>query len=223
MLKKTRTALTVAAAMLTLGAGAQAAYAQETASAPSATAQTDAAPAPASTPMSHEMHKGPHGDRHGPPRGPRGPRGPGGPGGPGFAHMMDRLHASLHLNASQETAWKNAQDTSRKNFDTMRTQHEVVQKQLHEASQQPILDLAALQTQRQQLEANDLELRNSTEKAFVDFYSTLDDKQKKLVSDSIKQSWKHMMAQHGHRPPPPPRDGGPQGDAPPPTGDAAAK
>jgi uncharacterized membrane protein len=222
MLKKTRTALTVAAAMLTLGAGAQAAYAQEAASAPSATAPSAAAPA--SMPMSHDMHKGPHRDRHGPPP-PRGPRGPGGPGGPGFAHMMDQLHASLHLNASQEAAWKNAQDTSKKNFDTMRTQHDVVQKQLHEASEQPILDLAALQTQRQQLEANDLELRNSTEKAFVDFYATLDDQQKKLVSDSIKQSWKRMMSQHGHRPPPPPRDGAMHGDAPPPPppADAAAK
>lgn len=208
MLKKTRTAITVAAAMLTLGVGAQAAYAQDAASTPSAGMPTAAAP----DAQPHGMHKGPggpHGERHGP------RRGPGGPGGPGFAHMMDRLHASLHLNATQESAWQNAQQTSRKNFDTMRTQHQVVEKQLREASQQPILDLAALQTQRQQLESNDLDLRNSTEKAFVDFYSTLDDQQKKLVSDSIKSSWKHMMGPHGHRPPPP-RGGATPGDAPPP-------
>ncbi|WP_320535217.1 periplasmic heavy metal sensor [Robbsia andropogonis] len=208
MLKKTRTAFTVAAAMLTLGVGAQAAHAQDADSAPTAT--TPAAGAPASNPPG--MHNGPHGprgDRHGPPRG---PGGPGGPGGPAFAHMMDRLHASLHLNATQEAAWQNAQTTSRQNFDAVRTQHEIVQKQLREASQQPILDLGALQAQRQQLESNDLELRNGTEKAFVDFYNTLDDQQKKLVSDSIKQSWKRMM-EHGRRPPP---MGDRKGDAPPP-------
>lgn len=207
MLLKTKTTIAMAVASLAISMGAYAAPA-------SGTAATDAPPPP--PPGHHGM--GPH--EHGP------HGGPGGPGGPGFAHIMDHLHAELKLNPQQEAAWQQAQETSRKNFDAMRTTHEAARQQLKDAASQPILDLSALQAQHEQLEASDHESRSATEKAFVDFYNTLNDSQKTIVSNDIKKQWRHMMdhpqwghrgPHDGHRPPKGAPDGsGAPGDAPPP-------
>ena len=200
MLTKTKSAIAVAAAAMVLSFGAHAAS-------NTSLAATDAASA---TGAMHGMQPGGpgmHRDGHG------GPRGPRGPGGPGFAHLMDHLHAELKLNPQQEKAWQDAQATSRQNFDTIRTQHEVSRKQFMDQAEKPILDLSALQAQHEQLEASDQQLRTSTERAFINFYDTLNDAQKTMVSNDIKQHWKHMMhggPRHG-------RPGGPRphhGDAP---------
>jgi uncharacterized membrane protein len=128
---------------------------------------------------------------------------------------MDQLHAELKLNPQQEKAWQDAQATSRQNFETIRTQHEVSRKQFMSEADKPILDLSALQAQHEQLETNDQQLRTGTERAFINFYDTLNDKQKTMVSNDIKQHWKHMMhngPRHGRPNGPPPH----HGDAPPP-------
>jgi len=196
MLTKTKTSIAMAVASLAISIGAYAAPA-------SGTTATDAPPPP--PPGQHRM-------------GPHGPGGPGSPGGPGFAHVMDHLHAQLKLNPQQEQAWQQAQATSRKNFDAMRTTHDAARQQLKDAASQPILDLSALQAQHEQLEASDHELRSATEKAFVDFYNTLNDTQKTIVSNDIKKEWRHMMdhpqwdRHHGPHDGPPPHDGQPPHD-----------
>jgi len=204
MLSKTKSALAIAAATLAVSFGAHAA--------------TDASVPASDAPPAHAPHHG-----HG---GPGGPHGPGGPGGPGFAHVMDHLHKQLKLDAQQEAAWKQAEQTAHANFDTMRTTHEAARQQLKDAASQPILDLAALQAQHEQLESSDAELRTATEKAFVTFYGTLTDAQKTIVSNDIKSQWKHML-DRPHGPPPGDHDGPPPhgepGDAPPPPPPADSK
>jgi len=229
MLIKTKSAMAVAAAAMALSFGAHAAPSDSPATADAASAT------PMVSASGPQGGPGMHHDGHGP-RGPRehgGPRGPGGPGGAGFAHMMDQLHTQLKLNPQQEKAWQEAQATSRQNFETVRTQHEVSRQQFMAQAEKPILDLSALQAQHEQQETNDQQLRTGTERAFINFYDTLNDAQKTMVSNDIKQHWKHMMhggpgRDHGHPDGPPPHMGKkgdmpPPGDAPPPPPAPAAK
>lgn len=232
MLTKTKSAIAVAAAAMALSFGAHAASDTSPAATDAASATPPAMGAmQGMQPGGPGMHRDGHLPReHGGPKGPRGPGGANGPGGPAFAHLMDHLHTALKLNPQQEKAWQDAQVTSRKNFDTIRTQHEVSRKQFMDQAEKPILDLSALQAQHEQLDANDQQLRTSTERAFINFYDTLNDQQKTMVSNDIKQHWKRMMhggpghegpghegprhegPRHGRPEGPPPH----RGDAPPP-------
>ena len=222
MIIRTRPLLRVAATALiasAISAVSFGAYAAPDAPAP-------AAAMAASAPVAEH---GPHGHRWAPGgpggRGSRGGRE--GFGGRGFEHMLDHLHDQLKLNAQQEQAWQHARDTSKHDFQGMRANFEEARKQFAAAGQQPILDLAAIQAARQQIESRNQALRLDAENTWISFYNTLNDAQKTIVSNDIKRHWKHhgkhgwmhhRMDGRGWHGGPPPADA-PQGT---PAGQAAA-
>jgi uncharacterized membrane protein len=190
MITKTKSAfaVAVATAALAVSLGAQAA--------------TDGA-APAMANAGNTM-PAPDGHHWAPPGEHGGPGGPGfnGPHGPGarFGGMMKHLHDELQLNASQEQAWKNAQEVTKRNFAAARAIHEKSRKQFETLFRQPVLDLAALRDAREQVASSDRGLRANTEDSWLAFYGTLSDVQKAVVSTKIKD---HLLPMFGH--------GGPRG------------
>ena len=120
------------------------------------------------------------------------------PGGPG-AHQMHggheggpfgaimKLHDQLKLNASQEQQWQAAVNTMKQNRDAMRKSHEQMRDQFKAQQNQPILDLSAMHSARQQAEAQNAQLREQTSAAWLTFYNGLNDQQKTMVSTALQQ------------------------------------
>lgn len=130
-----------------------------------------------------------------------GPGGPGGHGGPGGMHghfMKDiqQLHNQLNLTADQEKLWQSALDTMKQNRQAEHATHEQMKDQFKAVQQQPILDLNAMNAAHQKIEAQDQQLREQTTAAWLNFYNSLNDKQKTTVSTSLKQHWAKMEARH---------------------------
>ncbi|KVE39507.1 periplasmic heavy metal sensor [Burkholderia sp. TSV86] len=122
------------------------------------------------------------------------------PGGPGAHHSMEggpfgvimRLHDKLNLTAAQEQQWQTAVNTMKQNRDAMRKSHEALRGQFQAQQNQPILDLSALHSARQQAEQQDAQLREQTASAWLAFYNGLNNQQKTTVSTAIKQQFAKM-------------------------------
>ncbi|MCQ0029307.1 periplasmic heavy metal sensor [Burkholderia glumae] len=125
---------------------------------------------------------GPHWHRHGGPEA-----------------VFERLHDQLGLNAQQEQQYQAAAATSKQNRQAMRRNVEQARSQLEAAQSQPILDLDALHSARQQVEQQNALLREQTERAWLAFYDGLNDQQKTTVSAALKQQFANMKARHEQR------------------------
>ncbi|AXF21397.1 hypothetical protein CUJ89_13505 [Burkholderia pyrrocinia] len=128
------------------------------------------------------------------------------PGGPGMHQMhghdggpfgvVMKLHDQLKLNASQEQQWQTAINTMKQNHDAMRKSHEQMREQFKAQQNQPILDLSAMHTARQQAEQQNAQLREQTSAAWLTFYNGLNDQQKTTVSTALKQQFAKMEQRH---------------------------
>ncbi|MEK6352541.1 MAG: periplasmic heavy metal sensor [Burkholderia cenocepacia] len=129
------------------------------------------------------------------------------PGGPGMHQMhggheggpfgaIMKLHDQLKLNASQEQQWQAAVNTMKQNRDAMRKSHEQMREQFKAQQNQPILDLSAMHSARQQAEAQNAQLREQTSAAWLTFYNGLNDQQKTMVSTALKQQFAKMEQRH---------------------------
>ncbi|MBJ9684723.1 MULTISPECIES: periplasmic heavy metal sensor [Burkholderia] len=126
--------------------------------------------------------------------------------GPGMHHMNDhdggpfgvmlKLHDQLKLNASQEQQWQTALNTMKQNREAMRKNHEQMREQFKAQQNQPILDLNAMHTARQQAEQQNAQLREQTSAAWLAFYNGLNDQQKATVSTALKQQFARMEQRH---------------------------
>ncbi|HDR9582835.1 periplasmic heavy metal sensor [Burkholderia stabilis] len=115
-------------------------------------------------------------------------------GGP-FGAIM-KLHDQLKLNASQEQQWQTAVNTMKQSRDAMRKNHEQMREQFKAQQNQPILDLSAMHTARQQAEQQNAQLREQTSAAWLAFYNGLNDQQKTTVSTALKQQFAKMEQRH---------------------------
>ncbi|WP_175719425.1 periplasmic heavy metal sensor [Burkholderia anthina] len=115
-------------------------------------------------------------------------------GGP-FGVIM-KLHDQLKLNASQEQQWQTAVNTMKQNHEAMRKSHEQMREQFKAQQNQPILDLSAMHTARQQAEQQNAQLREQSSAAWLAFYNGLNDQQKTTVSTALKQQFARMEQRH---------------------------
>ncbi|WP_246795699.1 periplasmic heavy metal sensor [Burkholderia perseverans] len=110
--------------------------------------------------------------------------------------VFKRLHDQLKLNAQQEQQYQAAEATAKQNHQAMRQSFEQARSQFQAAQNQPILDLDALHSARQQAEQQNTLLREQTERAWLAFYDGLNDQQKTTVSAALKQQFANMKAHH---------------------------
>ncbi|RQH08471.1 periplasmic heavy metal sensor [Paraburkholderia dinghuensis] len=126
--------------------------------------------------------------------------GMGGPGGPGMHHMhggdfmmgFKKLHDKLNLNADQEKQWQAALNTMKQNHEQSRKNFEQLKQQFDSMKNQPILDMNALHTARQQVEQQNAQLREQNAQAWLAFYNGLNDQQKTTVSTALKEHFAKM-------------------------------
>jgi protein CpxP len=120
----------------------------------------------------------------------------------GFEKQLEKLHAELKLNPQQEALWKTAVDTMHANREQMRAQHKAGKEQMKAAMQQPILDLGAMHSAREQQAQQARQLHEQTTQAWLNVYNALDDQQKTMVSTALKTRWQkfaqHRDAMHQH-------------------------
>jgi Spy/CpxP family protein refolding chaperone len=112
--------------------------------------------------------------------------------------QLDKIHAQLKLNASQEQLWQAAIAAMHADHEQARALHQQARQQTQALLQAPILDPHALASQHDQIQAQMQQLRTHTETAWFALYDTLDDKQKAIASDAIKARLKHMHDHHKH-------------------------
>lgn len=117
-------------------------------------------------------------------------------------HMMEQqlaqLHAKLKLTASQEQLWQTAMETMKRDRSAERANHEKMHEQFKAMQQQPILDLNALNSAHEQAQQDNARLHQEIATSWLALYNALDDQQKKMVSDMLKQHFSRMEAMH-HR------------------------
>jgi Spy/CpxP family protein refolding chaperone len=132
-----------------------------------------------------------------------GVEGPGGSGAPWQHHdgnmigkQLEQLHAKLKLTPAQEQLWQAAIDTMKRDRTAERANHEKMHEQFKAMQQQPILDLNALNAAHEQQMQENARLHEETAKAWLAVYNALDDQQKTMVSDLLKQHFARMGAIH---------------------------
>lgn len=129
---------------------------------------------------------------------------PGGPGAAQHAHgggfmmmkQLDALHAQLKLTPDQEKQWQSALDTMKRNHEAEHANHEEMHKQFEALRQPSILDLNALDAAHRQFERQNAQLRDATMAAWLNVYNNLNDQQKTVVSDMLKQHFAKMAERH---------------------------
>jgi protein CpxP len=110
---------------------------------------------------------------------------------------MDELHAELFLNADQEKLWQSALGTMKQNHEAMKKNHRQMREQMKTMLQQPVLDLNAMHAARQQAEQQNMQLREQSSAAWLNFYNSLNPQQKTIVSVDLKRRFAHMHHRHG--------------------------
>jgi len=115
-------------------------------------------------------------------------------------HTMEKrladLHAKLKLTPAQEQLWQTAMDTMKRDRSAERANREKMHEQFKAMQQQPILDLNALASAHEQAMQDNARLHQETAKAWLAVYDALDDRQKTLVSDLLKQHFAKMESMH---------------------------
>jgi periplasmic protein CpxP/Spy len=110
-----------------------------------------------------------------------------------------QLHDQLNLNADQEVQWQAAIDAMRDSHAAERMNADQMRQRTEAMLKQPILDLTALNAAHQKAEQQDAQLPEQSAKAWVKFYSGLNDQQKKTFSDAMRPQFENV-AHHAARP-----------------------
>ncbi|WP_206953452.1 Spy/CpxP family protein refolding chaperone [Trinickia acidisoli] len=111
---------------------------------------------------------------------------------------LGKLHNELKLTLTpaQEQAWQNALQTMKQEHEAARADHEAARKQFEALSQQPVLDLNAMHDAHEKLASQERQRHEQVTAAWLKVYNSLNDQQKKVVSDDIKQRFARMMHRH---------------------------
>jgi Spy/CpxP family protein refolding chaperone len=138
--------------------------------------------------------------------------GPGGDG-PGWHHgwhghhhddgmmimgELGKLHNELKLTLTpaQEQLWQNALQTMTQAREAARAEHEAARKQFEALARQSVIDLDAMHDAHQKLADQERQRREQVTAAWLKVYDSLNDQQKKVVSDDLKQHFAHMAHHH---------------------------
>jgi hypothetical protein len=106
--------------------------------------------------------------------------------------QFEALHDQLKLTPDQEKRWQSALDTTKRNHDAQRANHEEMHKRFEALRQQPILDLDALNAAHKRFEQQNEQLHDATASAWLGVYDSLNDQQKTVASDMLKQRFAQM-------------------------------
>ncbi|RDU96555.1 periplasmic heavy metal sensor [Trinickia dinghuensis] len=114
----------------------------------------------------------------------------------GMMLMMElgKLHNELKLTLTpaQEQAWQSALQTMKQAHEAARADHEAARKQFEALSRQSVIDLNAMHDAHEKLESQQHERREQVTAAWLKVYNSLNDQQKKVVSDDIKSRFARM-------------------------------
>jgi periplasmic protein CpxP/Spy len=110
-----------------------------------------------------------------------------------------QLHDQLNLNADQEVQWQAAIDAMRDSHAAERMNGDQMQQRVQQMLQQPILNLDALHAAHLKTEQQDASLPEQSAKAWLKFYSGLNDQQKRTFSDALRPQLENV-AHHPARP-----------------------
>jgi hypothetical protein len=109
------------------------------------------------------------------------------------------LHDRLNLSADQEVRWQAALDAMRQSHASERMNADQMQARMQTMLKQPILDLSALHAMDEKVRQQDAPLSEQSAKAWLMFYSGLNDQQKTTFSDAIRPQFENI-AHHPARP-----------------------
>lgn len=104
----------------------------------------------------------------------------------GFMHDLARIKAELKLSADQEAGWQAAEAASKAAHESMRQQHEAMRDQFKAETQKDIIDLAKLDQLMSQQREQARSLHEAAKSKWLAVYASLNDDQKRLVSQRIK-------------------------------------
>ncbi|SAK60373.1 hypothetical protein AWB80_02579 [Caballeronia pedi] len=109
------------------------------------------------------------------------------------------LHERLNLTADQEVQWQAALDAMRQSHASERMNADQMQARMQAMLKQPILDLSALHAMDEKARQQDAPLSDQSAKAWLKFYSGLNDQQKTTFSDAIRPQFENIV-HHPARP-----------------------
>ena len=112
---------------------------------------------------------------------------------------MRQLHDQLNLTPDQEVQWQAALDAMRQSHSSERMSADEMQSRMQTMLAQPILDLSALHAMHEKTGKQDAQLPEQLAKAWLRFYSSLNDQQKTTFSDAMRPQFENI-AHHPARP-----------------------
>jgi periplasmic protein CpxP/Spy len=112
---------------------------------------------------------------------------------------MRDLHDQLNLTADQETQWQAALFAMRESHAEAQMHAAELQRDTQTLLQKPILDLSAIHAAHMKAQQQDAQLPEASAKAWLTFYSGLNDQQKKTFSDAMRPSFQNVP-NHAARP-----------------------
>jgi uncharacterized membrane protein len=112
---------------------------------------------------------------------------------------MRALHDQLSLTPDQEVQWQTALNAMQQSHAAERMNADQMQARTQTMLQQPILDLTALHALHQKAEQQDAPLAGQSANAWLKFYGSLSDQQKKTFSDAMRPQFENV-AHHPARP-----------------------
>lgn len=112
---------------------------------------------------------------------------------------MRQLHDQLNLTPNQEVQWQAALDAMRQSHSSERMNADEMQSRMQTMLAQPILDLSALHAIHEKTAQQDAQLPEQSAKAWLRFYSSLNDQQKTTFSDAMRPQFENI-AHHPARP-----------------------
>jgi Spy/CpxP family protein refolding chaperone len=112
---------------------------------------------------------------------------------------MRQLHDQLNLTPDQEVQWQAALDAMRQSHSSERMSADEMQSRMQTMLAQPILDLSALHAIHEKTAQQDAQLPEQSAKAWLRFYSSLNDQQKTTFSDAMRPQFENI-AHHPARP-----------------------
>jgi periplasmic protein CpxP/Spy len=110
-----------------------------------------------------------------------------------------QLHDQLNLNADQEVQWQAALDAMRDSHAAERMNGDQMQQRVQQMLQQPIIDLDALHAAHVKTEQQDAQAPEQSAKAWLKFYDSLNDQQKRAFSDALRPQFENV-SHHPARP-----------------------
>jgi periplasmic protein CpxP/Spy len=112
---------------------------------------------------------------------------------------MRTLHDQLNLTADQDAQWQAALFAMRESHAEAQTHAAELLQNTQSLLTQPILNLSAIHAQHVKAEQEDAQLPERSAKAWLTFYNTLNDQQKKTFSDALRPQLENVP-HHAARP-----------------------